>query len=432
MPSPNIYVSLLISTNRFEVIFLLNVLSPKEAHQLINEKFAGLYTGSQTVPLSKAIGRILAQPIVSEEYLPGFDRSSVDGYAVLSKDTFGCSASIPAILQQKGEVIMGAAPKEKVTASFCIAISTGGALPEGADAVVMIEDTEDYNDGTIGIIKPIAPGANMIFKGDDLRPREPVLPAGRLLLAHDIGALAALGYSKIDVVKAPLVGIISTGNELVDINTVPQTGQVRDINTWLLLAAVSQAGGKAKTYGIIADKKTALIETVDQAARECDLIIISGGSSVGAKDFTLKAIQELGEVYLHGISVKPGKPTIMGAINNKPIFGLPGHPVAAHFIFESYVHPLLMQMMGTSYAPQTVNAILGEPIPSNHGKEESLPIKLVEEDNQLIAYPIRGKSGLITTLLATNGFLRVPRDCEGIAKDTSVEIILYAPNFQEA
>jgi molybdopterin molybdotransferase len=411
-----------------EVIDLLKVKTPKEAAALINETFGHVQTGLETVPLNHAVGRVVAKPIMASEYIPGFNRSTVDGYAVYSADTFGCSESMPALLTLSGEVLMGIAPPFLLSKGACMAIPTGGALPDGADAVVMLEYAENYQDGTIGILKPVAPGGNLIFKGDDVRPGARVMNAGRKLYAHDIGALAALGVSLVPVAACPVVGVISTGNELVEITSTPQDGQVRDVNSWLLEAAIIQAGGIAQRYGAVADNEDQLLHAVKQVVKTCDLVLISGGSSVGTKDITLKTIASLGEILFHGISVKPGKPTIVGNLGGKPVFGLPGHPVAAHFIFESFVRPLIQNMLGVRALPLTIRATLLETVPSNHGKEEYLPVRLADEANGLFATPIRGKSGLITTLLETNGYLRIPRDCEGIAAGTLVDIILYSNN----
>lgn len=405
---------------------MLTVKSPAEASALVYEKFGGIRTCPETVSLNCAVGRVLAESIEAKEYIPGFDRSTVDGYAVYSADTFGCSESIPAILVLNGEILMGEAPPAPLSRGTCMEIPTGGALPEGADATVMLEYTEDYHDGTIGIVKAVAPGTNLIFKGDDVIPGQAVLNAGRRLYPHDIGALAALGISAVPVAGRPTVGIISTGNELVDITRAPKEGQIRDVNSWLLDAAIIQAGGTARRYGIITDCEDSLRHAVESAKEECDLILISGGSSVGTRDITLKTIESMGEVFLHGISVKPGKPTIIGTLSGKPVFGLPGHPVAAHFIFECFIHPLIQKMMGATLRQGSVKATLVEAVPSNHGKEEYLPVRLIEESQVLYARPIRGKSGLISILLETNGYLRVPGDCEGIPAGTPVNIILYS------
>lgn len=403
---------------------MLTVKTPDETRDLINARFGHIRMADEPVTLMDALNRVLARPVMAAEDIPGFDRSTVDGFAVRAADTFGCSESIPAILALQGEILMGQAAPQALFPGTCMVIATGGALPQGADAVVMLEYAEDYHDGTIGILRPIAPGGNLIFQGDDVKQGQSIMNAGKKLHPHDIGTLAALGYDTVFVRKRSRVGIISTGNELVDITAKPQIGQVRDVNSWLLTADVLAAGGEPIRYGVIPDKEDALLSVASQAAADCDLVLISGGSSVGTRDITLKTIEALGEVLLHGIAVKPGKPTIIGTLGDTPVFGLPGHPVAAHFVFECFVLPLINNMLGAARLQHTITANLTEAVSSNHGREEYLPVSLSEGKDGLLATPVYGKSGLITKLRDTNGYIRIPRDCEGIAGGTLVQVVL--------
>ena len=309
---------------------MLNVLAPEEARELIRKEFSGNVKTEQ-VPLDKAFGRVLAEDICAREYVPDFDRSTVDGYAVRASDTFGCSESLPALLTRAGEVLMGQKPSVSVNAGSCAAIPTGGALPEGADSVVMVEYTEDYGDGTIGILKSAVPGNNLIFRGDDVYPGKQVIAAGKRLGAGDIGALAAMGITEVSVACRLKAGIISTGDELVTADTVPGPGQIRDVNSNMLSAILEGAGAEPVCFGIIKDKDELLRDCLEKAAEECDIVLISGGSSVGEKDAAVRVIASEGGILFHGIAMKPGKPTILGKVNGKPVFGLPGHPAAAYF-----------------------------------------------------------------------------------------------------
>ena len=402
---------------------MLSVKTPEEVLALIEEEFAPLPGRGETVPLSAAIGRVLAEDVTAGEYVPAFDRSTVDGYAVRARDTFGCSDSIPAILSQTGQVLMGQGADKPLEPDCCIAVPTGGAVPEGADSVVMIEYTEDYGDGSIGIAKAAAPGQNMIFKGDDVYPGKPVLEQGRLLTDRDIGALAAIGCVQVPVVKKPRVGILSTGDELVPPEQQPGPGQIRDVNGPMLQALFAAAGAEVDYYGILKDEEKQLKAAVKSAENTCDLVVISGGSSVGVKDATCRIIESLGTLLLHGIAMKPGKPTILGKCGGKPIVGLPGHPVAAYFVTKLFVLPLLSRLMGQKVQTFTVTARLSESLSANHGRAQYQCVKLRRTGDFLTAYPIRSKSGLITTLAGADGFFCIGRDCEGLPEGAEIQVI---------
>ena len=304
---------------------MLEVKTPEEVLRLIETKFKPLGR-TENVPLSAALGRVLAEPIIAQEYVPDFDRSTVDGYACRAADTFGCSDAIPAILSVTGQVLMGESADFALSRDTCAYVPTGGAIPKGADCAVMIEYTEDYGDGTVGIMKPCAPGMNLIFRGDDVSPGKEILRNGRVLTAQDIGALAAIGKTSVPVVCRVKVGVISTGDELVPPDATPGPGQVRDVNGPLLTALLEAFGAEVINYGIVVDDEELLRQKMQVAAQECNAVIISGGSSVGVKDATCRIIESMGELLLHGIAIKPGKPTIMGKAGNKPLIGLPGHP----------------------------------------------------------------------------------------------------------
>ena len=400
---------------------MLYVKTPEEVLALIESEF-DIAAPEEMVFLGQAIGRTLACDIVATEYVPDFDRSTVDGYAVRSRDTFGCTDAIPAILPVQGEVFMGEGASFSLNPEECVAVPTGGAVPEGADSVVMVEYTEDYGDGTIGISKSAAPGQNMIFRGDDVFPGKVILKAGRVLSSQDIGALAAIGRVQVPVRKKVTVGVISTGDELVPPEETPKAGQVRDVNSPMLEAMLTVFGVNVINYGIVVDNEALLSEKVHKAVAECDAVLLSGGSSVGVKDAACRIIESMGSLLLHGIAIKPGKPTILGKAGKKPLVGLPGHPVAAYFITKLFVLPLLSRLMGRNQENYTVTAKVTESIGANHGRAQYQCCRLERKDGELFAVPIRGKSGLITTLAGADGYFCIDRDCEGLPKFAEIQV----------
>lgn len=400
---------------------MLYVKTPEDVLALIKEEFSPLGQG-ETVSLSAAMGRILAEDIAAGEYVPNFDRSTVDGFAVRARDTFGCTDAIPAILPLQQTVQMGQGADFPLNAEACVAVPTGGAVPKGADSVVMLEYTEDYGDGTIGISRPVAPGENMIFRGDDVFPGKVILQKGRVLSSADIGALAAIGRVRVPVVKKLTVGVISTGDELVPPEVQPCPGQIRDVNSPMLEAMLTAFGCHVINYGIVIDDEALLTQKVRQAAAECDAVLLSGGSSVGVKDAACRIIESMGKLLLHGIAIKPGKPTILGKAGPKPLVGLPGHPVAAYFITKLFVLPLLGRLSGRDMTAYTVTAKVTQSISANHGRAQYHCCRLTPRDGEVWAEPIRGKSGLITTLAGADGYFCIDRDCEGLPKNAEIQV----------
>lgn len=401
---------------------MLSVKTPEEVLAMIETEFSPLSDRTELLPLTAAIGRVLAEDIAAEEYVPDFDRSTVDGYAVRARDTFGCSDAVPAILRQTGEVLMGEGANFELESDCCCAVPTGGAVPRNADSVVMVEYTEDYGDGSIGIAKPTAPGQNMIFKGDDVYPGKSVLKKGRVLSSQDIGALAAIGRVQVPVVRKLRVGLISTGDELVTPEEKPGPGQIRDVNGPMLTALLSAFGAEVINWGIVKDDEEKLRFTVEEALKNCDAVLLSGGSSVGVKDAACRIIEGLGTLLLHGIAIKPGKPTIMGRAGAKPLVGLPGHPVAAWFVTRLFVLPLLSRLMGRETESYTVTARLTESMSANHGRAQYQCVRLEERSGELWAHPIRTKSGLISTLAGADGFFCISRDCEGLPEGAKIQV----------
>ena len=395
---------------------MLNVLNREDAVELIKEKTVQLSVESEKVNIHNACGRVLACDIVSPENVPSFDRTTVDGYAVNAADTFGAGASIPAQLEIAGEILMGENADFSLRRGQCAKISTGGMLPKGADAAVMVEHTA-FAKGLCLVYKSVAPGENITKKGDDISAGETALKKGTLIKPSQIGVLAALGISEVQVYKKPVIAVISTGDEIVNDN--PKPGQIRDVNTFLLSAAIKQSGCEVIEYGAVADKREEIENAVKECVKTADAVIISGGSSAGARDMTVDIIDTLGKAYFHGIAMKPGKPTIFGIINGKPVFGLPGHPLAAYFVFRLIVNEYIGKLMNMSPKKPSGNGILAENIPSNHGREEFLCVKM-NENNEIV--PLHTKSGIISVLSEATGFIRIPRNAEGTNKGTVMEI----------
>ena len=377
-------------------------------------------TESERINLSESYGRILAKDIISKENIPGFSRSVVDGYAVISKDTTGAGEAIPAMLDFKGRVEMGTFSSENIISGSCTYVPTGGNVPDGADAVAMIEYCEAIGDQIL-IYRPLASGENIVLADEDFAEGKKVMGAGTLMRPQECGVLAALGFESAEVLKKPVIGIISTGNEIVKISEKPPLGKVRDVNTTLCSAFVQKHGCIPKVYGVIPDDKTVLESVIKKASKECDAVLISGGSSKDEKDNTSKIIESLGELLIHGISISPGKPTIIGRIKDKPIIGLPGHPSSAYVVMFFIVSELLSAMQGKENRINTIKAKISENVPSAEGREDYIRVIL---DNGY-ARPLYGKSGLLNTLIDSNGVIKIPAGSEGHEAGDEVEVILW-------
>ena len=303
----------------------------------------------------------------------------------------------------------------------CAYIPTGGVLPTNADAVVMVEFTEEAGD-TVLIRKPVSHGENVLFHDEDFRKGELVFPAGRRVSPQDAGVLAACGCFEVSVAKRPVVGIISTGNELVPVTQIPGPGQVRDANAPMLAAYLSEYGCIPKVFGIVRDDRESFGNILNRAVQECDVVILSGGSSKDDRDMTAATIASLGEVLVHGVAIAPGKPTIIGRVAKRPVFGLPGHPASAFVVLIAIVRPLLDQMLGiTRPFQRTAKATLSMNVPSQRGREEYIRIRL--EDG--VATPLFGKSGLLNTLARSEGLVRIPAGAEGLEQGCTVEVLLW-------
>ena len=395
---------------------MLSVLTKDEAVRLVREKTENLKPEVEIVSLSDSLGRTLAQNIVAEENIPSFNRTTVDGYALNASDTFGASNSMPAQLNIVGEILMGENADFSLKSGQCAKISTGGMLPEGANCAVMVEHTDEVQ-GLCLIYKSAAPYENVTKKGDDISEGALAIKKGTLITAAQIGVLSALGIEKVPVFKKCVIAIISTGDEIV--SGKPEPGQIRDINTFLLSAKAKEKGCEVLCYGAVKDEKSAIKSAVEDCLKKADAVIISGGSSAGTRDMTVNIIDELGEVFFHGIAMKPGKPTIFGIAEGKPVFGLPGHPLAAYFVFRLIVNEYISGIMNMPELTAKKSAVLALNIPSNHGREEYLCIKY-NENNEVV--PIHTKSGIISVLSEAQGFIKISRNTEGLFKGTTVEI----------
>lgn len=387
--------------------------------------------GAEDLPPEEALGRILSNDIFAPEHLPGFSRSSMDGYAVRSKDIFGASESIPAMLDVTGEVFMGQAPTLKLASGQAIKIPTGAMLPQGADGVVMIEYCQDLDDNTIEVSRAISPGENVIEENDDFEKGSLVLEKGRSLRPQDIGVLAGMGLTGIQVQKRPRVAIISSGDEVVGIEEKPGPGQVRDINSYTLKAFCRQAGAEPVLLGVADDKFDHLMDMVKEGMKLADTVWISGGSSVGTRDMTMKVFESLekAEVLFHGISIRPGKPTILARSGSQALFGLPGHVASAMVVAEVFLSPFLARLSGerldNSRIHETIGAKLTRNIESASGREDYLRVKLIKDGGSYLAEPIFGKSGLISTLVQADGMVKVDMNTEGLYRDQEVEILVF-------
>lgn len=383
---------------------------------------------TETIPLEEARARILAEEITSDADLPGFTRATMDGYAVNARSSFGATEANPAYLAVKGAIAMGQTPDFSVGSGEAARISTGGMLPEGADAVVMIEHTDIIDDTTIEVYRSVAPGQHIVEKGEDFRKDAVILSAGRVLRPAETGLLAAFGKSKVPVHRKPVVGIISSGDEVVPIDQTPGPGHIRDINSYTLSAMVEEAGALPVTYGIVRDDYAALYATCEKALSHSDMVIISGGSSVGTRDFTIEVLENLAdsEILVHGISISPGKPTILAKASGKPFWGLPGHVVSAMVVFEVVVRPFIRALSGISDPTAkraTVHARLSRNVASAQGRVDFVRVRLREADGELWADPVLGKSGLINTMVKADGLVPIGRDTEGMEKGTPVSVI---------
>jgi molybdopterin molybdotransferase len=402
----------------FKVRNLEEVLSLKR-------EFKPLQT--EEVALAGSFDRVLARDIASESDLPDFPRATMDGYAVSAAATFGATEASPAWLTLKGSIAMGRPPGFSINARETARIATGGMLPEGADAVAMIEHAEAIDDETIEVYKSVPPGQHVIEKGEDIKKGEAILFRGMKIRAQEYGLLAAMGRQTVTVFKKPRVGIISTGDEIVASDKIPGPGQIRDVNAYTLWALAKNAGAIPETYGIVGDDFDDLVEKCALALSESDMVLVSGGSSVGTRDLTIAAMAGLPDALLlvHGISISPGKPTILAKVQDKIFWGLPGHVVSAMVVFHVVVKPFIDHLAGLAPGPAwRIPAVLSRNIASAPGRTDFIRVKLRRENGALVADPVLGKSGLIRTMVKADGLIRIGINTEGLYKGSEVDVLL--------
>jgi molybdopterin molybdotransferase len=407
---------------------LFNVLTPRDAFARLDGYLRGP-KATERVPTASALGRILAEELRSPGPLPTFPRSTMDGFAVRAADTFGASEGLPAYLSVVGEVLMGHPAERGPRLGEAVTIATGGMLPDGADAVVMVENTQDVDGNTIEVLRPVAPGENVIKVGEDVGTGDLLLEPGHPLRPQDIGGLLALGIVEVTVASRLRVGIISGGDEIVPPDVEPGPGQIRDVNTYTLATMVERLGHEALLLGVVPD----IYEQLEQAARDglaqVDVLILSAGSSVSTRDMTAQAIASLGTpgVLVHGVSLKPGKPTILAMIGDTPVFGLPGNPVSCMVTFDLFVAPTLHRLSGCRELPlrQAVPARLTRNVASAPGREDYFQVQLQHRPDGAWAEPVFGKSNLIYTLVRADGMVRIDLDSGGLTEGAWVQVLLF-------
>lgn len=406
---------------------LFKVQTLETAAELLLNEFPISMPPVESLPLIQCLGRVAAADLVGAEPVPHFPRSVVDGYGVRAQDTFGAGESAPGFLTVVGSVEMGRGSSGTVDPGMAVYVPTGGALPPGADAVVMVEYAEPMGEASIAVYKPVAPGENTLGIGEDLSKGELLVSKGHRLRPQDIGVLAASGLVEVPVVCRPRVSIISTGDEIVAPDEFPGPGQIRDINTYTLGAQAELCGAEVVRRAVVKDDFQLLKQVLSEALEDSDVILLSGGSSVGVKDYTSQVMASFSDskILVHGLAVKPGKPTVIAKIQGKPVFGLPGQPSSAMMIYEAVVKPFMALQMGEQRGPGIgTHAVAGVNIPSAPGRTTFQMVALENQGGTLTAVPVHGKSGMISLMSRAHGYIRIEARKEGVLKGESVRVVL--------
>jgi molybdopterin molybdotransferase len=405
---------------------LFKVSTLQEAMNKLRPYMLPFYDRQEEVSLEKSWGRIVAEDLTARSNLPLFRKSTVDGLAVKAADTFGASESLPALINKIGEVEMGVKPSLSVGKGEGVIIPTGGMVPEGADAIVMVENLEHFGDSLYGVAEPVAPGDNLIEVGEDITRGEIIAKRYSLIRPQEMGLLAAQGFTKIPVVSKFRLGFLSTGDEIVSPDIEPGPGQTRDINSYTLMGQAIACGSEVKHYGIVGDNEEKLKATLKTMLEENDIIILSGGSSVGKRDLTSKVIEDAGESRLlfHGLALRPGKPTLAGVAQGKIILGLPGHPTSAMIVFDNLVRPWLDASALRRERFPKPEGILTQNVYSGSGREEFVQVRITSEDGKWYLEPVRGKSGLISTMVQADGLVHITLEQEGLEANRKLEVRL--------
>lgn len=415
-----------------------NVLPPDEARELL---FTALTrpVEAETIRATESLGRVTATGVKAPHSLPAFRRSTMDGFAVRAADTFGASESLPAFLRVVGEVAMGQRAQVEIGVGQAVIVHTGGMIPDSADAVVQVELTQPMGERSapdqnsfpyeIEVFKAMGVGQNVLQVGEDVKEGEEVLPGRKLIRPQDVGGLVALGILEIEVARRPHVAILATGDEVVPPYEEVGPGKIRDINSYTVAEQVRQAGGLPEVAGIVPDRFDQLLARAESALAQSDMLVMSAGSSVSVRDMTVKIIDELGQpgVLLHGVATRPGKPTIVGAVNGKPVLGLPGNPVSAMIQFDMFGVPAVYRLQGLEELPRKgfVWARLSQNLPSESGREDYVPARLQDGELGLVAVPVFGKSNLIYTLVNADGLIKIPLNKAGVPAGELVEVRLF-------
>ncbi|MCD6435037.1 MAG: molybdopterin molybdotransferase MoeA [Clostridiales bacterium] len=406
---------------------LFEVHSIENAKKRILEEFSDLEIKTEKIAIMESLNRVSAQIVKSKINVPHFNRSTVDGYAVIAEDVQGTSESMPMMLEIVGESEMGKENKNIISNGECIYVPTGGMLPKGADSVVMIEYVEMFDEKSIAIYKPVGKKENTMSIGDDVRIDQEVMKKDQLIKSKDIGVLASIGIKEIEVYKKPNVILISTGDEIVDDVDDLKAGKILDINTYTIANLIKDSGGNAIKTHTVKDVYDDLKEIIISSMNEADLVIVSGGSSMGEKDNTAKIFDEIGDgVFIHGISIKPGKPTIVAKGNGIPLIGLPGQPVSAMIVYRVIVDFLLKNIFKTNgLIEKKEKRILDRNVFGAPGKDTYLMMKHYEESGNLYTTPVYGKSGMINLIAASTGYIIVDKDLEGYRKDEIIDFYYF-------
>ena len=404
----------------------------EEAKQLIEQQLQPKPLGTEEISLLDAYNRVLAEDAKSTLDIPPFSRSTVDGYAVKAQDTFGADENQPAKLKVCGVVSIGETPKVSVANGEAAEIVTGAPIPEGADAVVMVEDTQREDD-VLDVFGSVTQNENVMKKGSDIKLGETVLKAGKILGSREIGVLAALGMAKVSVYVVPTVAVLSTGGEVTEPGKPLPPGKIYDINAYSLCTAVRESGGKPIYRGVVQDEKEELREALEQALASADVVLTSGGVSVGPKDIIPATVDSLGEpgVFISGIAVKPGKPATVALIGKKPVFSFPGHPTSALLIFHLLAKPVIQVMAGKAAKDMpSIKAVADRRMFSAKGRRTFVMVTLIlDEVKGLVAEPVEtGASGAITTLAKADGFVEIPENQQFIDADEEVRVWLLKEN----
>jgi molybdopterin molybdotransferase len=402
-----------------------NVKTVDETMDIIDQYFAPIHEPAR-ISITEAVGRILAEDVYSTQQVPPFARATVDGYAVQARTIYGASESMPAFLDITGKIQMGKGAEIPLLEGQAQYIPTGGMVPVGADSVVMIEHVEEVGE-LLNVYRQVAPGENVIHAGDDISIGDYALAKGSRLRPQDLGLLAAIGVTEVAVYKVPTAGILSTGDEIVPAEqSVLAPGEIRDINSIMIGSRLQQLGAKVIYGGIVQDEYEEFLTRAKALFEQVDLLVLSGGSSVGTRDFTVQVLGALGEpgVLVHGVATKPGKPTIVGKSQGKPVMGLPGHPVSALIMLDLLGVPILRKLQGESQdvLDKRIRARISRNVPSSVGRSDYIRVTLEERDNELWAIPVFGKSGLVSTLSESDGIVEISANKEGILEGEQVKV----------